>query len=289
MLKILSNSSSPAGSSPKQIADSSPVWEKDIKTFSPWHKDKQGKYFVSESLKSTTSVTVVENCCSVLDLATEIKLKKWDSLLAVSQKRGRGRRSSYWHSPPGNIYAALRLPALAGGWENIVSLFCGYCLNFSLKKKGWSTTIKWPNDILLANQKIAGILVEKKKNRLTAGIGINIINSPSPQELSGSNFFPPGQLSQEKFEAPGPLTVWYYLVKNFEKLYHELVENGTVRGFLSLLQPQLAFYNQPVRIIRKESGNPETAVFTGITREGFARFIINGSEVTLREAKILPA
>ncbi len=60
-------------------------------------------------------VIVCGPCTSSLDaahaLAAADALPEWGAVLAVSQRAGRGQLRRPWESPPGNIYAAMRLPA----------------------------------------------------------------------------------------------------------------------------------------------------------------------------------
>jgi BirA family biotin operon repressor/biotin-[acetyl-CoA-carboxylase] ligase len=293
MLKLLTRniSSIHRPLSTKQIEQLSPLWKQDIQKFGPWSPDKEENYIIASGV-SEIDITLAGECSSALDLAHYLieknELKEWDSVLAVSQWKGRGRRNNNWVSPPGNLYTALLLPELPGNWKNIVSLFIGYCLNFSLNKMGHSTAIKWPNDILLDGKKIAGILVEAKKGKTVAGIGINLAAHPPYQNLSDSHAFPPGQLLEEGQAGIGPVSLWYYLVKRFKKLYYALVEAGKVDSFIPVLQQQLAFLNEQVLVVAEESAKPRPAIFTGINHNGVARFKIDGSEVSLQEAKILP-
>ena len=47
---------------------------------------------------------------TAMHLAVSGRLAFWDSVQCVAQTAGRGQLRRAWHSPPGNIYAALRLP-----------------------------------------------------------------------------------------------------------------------------------------------------------------------------------
>jgi BirA family biotin operon repressor/biotin-[acetyl-CoA-carboxylase] ligase len=104
---------------------------------------------------------------------------------AKQQTSGRGRLGRTWISPPGeNIYATLyfTLPlgvSYIGNLGQILSLGCVE----SLEQEGLSPQIKWPNDILIAHKKLAGILCETiplyNKIGIALGIGINVDVAPS--------------------------------------------------------------------------------------------------------------
>jgi BirA family biotin operon repressor/biotin-[acetyl-CoA-carboxylase] ligase len=97
---------------------------------------------------------------------------------ADMQSQGRGRFQRHWESPDsGNLYLSVRYPfsgniADLNGFSLVVSL----SLLKALKKSGISAPIfiKWPNDLLWQERKLAGILVESIPNAIIIGIGLNI-------------------------------------------------------------------------------------------------------------------
>lgn len=103
--------------------------------------------------------------------------------IADSQTQGRGQHARPWHSPKGeNIYFSARYPfqhdlgALSG-----LSLAISVMLCTLLQEMlpGTPLSIKWPNDILCQNQKIAGILIELRSGLAIVGIGINVNMMPA--------------------------------------------------------------------------------------------------------------
>jgi len=108
--------------------------------------------------------------------------KPYTFCLAELQKDGKGRRGRRWLSPFGkNICLSVGFD-LPGGVEvlNGLSLVVGISVVRALKLLGLSTAkLKWPNDILINGEKVAGILVELQGEattgwRITAGIGLNV-------------------------------------------------------------------------------------------------------------------
>src|SRR3990172_2877602 len=108
-------------------------------------------------------------------------------ITALSQNAGRGRRNSIWVSPSGNLYATLLLtepsaPELAPQLSFVTALAlhdavaaCAPLLEPMLK-------VKWPNDLLLGQAKLAGILIEgesKPKFSVAIGIGVNCAAHPN--------------------------------------------------------------------------------------------------------------
>lgn len=103
-------------------------------------------------------------------------------VLAERQTAGRGRRGRNWVSPfAENIYYSLVLP-VTGGMRQLegLSLVVGLAVLNALREVGVSGGgLKWPNDVLVGNKKIAGILLELVGDpadvcHVVLGIGINV-------------------------------------------------------------------------------------------------------------------
>lgn len=114
-------------------------------------------------------------------------------VLAESQSAGRGRRGRTWLSPPGmNLYLSV-LKRFDGGFASLsgLSLAVGVMLVRALGELGVRTAgLKWPNDILAGNAKLAGILVELSGEysgpcAAVIGVGLNIRLPDSLHERAG--------------------------------------------------------------------------------------------------------
>ena len=111
-------------------------------------------------------------------------------IVARRQTEGRGRRGRVWDSDAGNLFATLltttrKPPAEAAQVTFIAALAVADLLDC------WAppslVTIKWPNDVILAGEKAAGVLVESGAHVsgglwLAVGIGVNLIHAPQGTE-----------------------------------------------------------------------------------------------------------
>lgn len=102
-------------------------------------------------------------------------------VLAEEQTRGRGRRERSWVSPSRlGIYASLVLrPRLPARWLPLVSLAFAVGSAAALRAAGLHQVgLKWPNDLLLGDRKLAGILTEARGDGeilgLVVGLGLNV-------------------------------------------------------------------------------------------------------------------
>jgi len=101
-------------------------------------------------------------------------------ILAETQTHGRGRYNRTWFSPKGGLYLSLVLrPLLALDSLPLHNFLCACAIAKALQNMGIKRVrLKWPNDVLIAEHKVAGILSElislgPDDNMVILGIGIN--------------------------------------------------------------------------------------------------------------------
>lgn len=108
--------------------------------------------------------------------------------VADEQTGGRGRHGRTWVSPPGNLYATL---ALTAPCDPSVSPELGFVAGLALHRAVAAATgfkrpelaLKWPNDLLLGEAKVAGLLLEGLHSHghfaVLIGFGVNIVSAPA--------------------------------------------------------------------------------------------------------------
>ncbi|MGC8657720.1 MAG: biotin--[acetyl-CoA-carboxylase] ligase [Desulfomonilaceae bacterium] len=119
------------------------------------------------------------------------------AIMAINQTNGRGRSGAEWHSPPGKnvaLSAIVRL-SLDVSCAPLIGLLASISVATLVENlcNPLKAYLKWPNDVLIQNRKIAGILpeariVENNLEFIILGIGININSSPAdfPEHLKDS-------------------------------------------------------------------------------------------------------
>ena len=112
-------------------------------------------------------------------------------VISEEQTAGRGRQGKQWYSPDsGNIYMTIKFKDKN---DAPLSLIIGLLISESMdyvSGKKINAGLKWPNDLLINNKKICGILVESEiinnEIEFIVGIGINysclLYTSPSPRD-----------------------------------------------------------------------------------------------------------
>ncbi|MCF4164580.1 biotin--[acetyl-CoA-carboxylase] ligase [Zavarzinia compransoris] len=109
-------------------------------------------------------------------------------VVAERQNAGRGRRGRAWVSEGGNLFFSVLLRPVAGPARAAELAFAtGLALHDALAEAtgaGDRFRLKWPNDMLLDNEKMSGMLLESATGRdgalefLVIGVGVNLASYP---------------------------------------------------------------------------------------------------------------
>jgi BirA family biotin operon repressor/biotin-[acetyl-CoA-carboxylase] ligase len=130
--------------------------------------------------------TVAETGSTSADLlarhADGVTLREGHWLVADRQLAGRGRQGRSWLDGPGNFMGStvVRLlpqdPAPASlSFVAALALYEAVLPNIAAAR---SLQLKWPNDLLLEGEKLAGILLERAGDLAVIGIGVNLAWAP---------------------------------------------------------------------------------------------------------------
>ena len=113
---------------------------------------------------------------------TNISNENGTVILADEQYDGKGRGNKKWISPKGGLWMSLIIkPKIELNKINILSIIAAISVCEIINEiSNLETRIKWPNDIIIDNKKIAGIIIDSSINKnnieyIVIGIGINIV------------------------------------------------------------------------------------------------------------------
>jgi BirA family biotin operon repressor/biotin-[acetyl-CoA-carboxylase] ligase len=99
------------------------------------------------------------------------RLPVGSAVVADHQTSGRGRLGRAWDSPPGaSLLASFVLP-----FRDLALFAAGVA---AARACGPEVRLKWPNDLYVEGQKLAGLLAERHGDRCVVGIGINLSWAP---------------------------------------------------------------------------------------------------------------
>ena len=110
-------------------------------------------------------------------------------IIAKRQSKGKGRNGSSWSSGAGNFSGSVILfPSVERSYFHLYGFFVGVALYNTIKKivkDGIDIRLKWPNDLMIENGKVAGILLENVQIPngdgigVIVGVGVNLNSAPN--------------------------------------------------------------------------------------------------------------
>jgi len=148
-------------------------------------------------------------------------------VIADVQTKGRGRKNRSWVSPYGGLWFSVILyPDIIPKRGMAITMAASISVSQAIKDiTGLKTKIKWPNDVLLNDKKVCGILTElnadiKKIKNAIVGIGINVNNKVDEElkEIATS-------LKQEFGSEVTSLRLLGLTLENFDNNYEKLKIN----------------------------------------------------------------
>lgn len=175
-----------------------------------------------------------DSISSTNDIAKEWALKKEKEGLVIigeEQLKGRGRRGRNWESPKGTgIWMSILLrPDISPKDGPKFTLLSAVAVTKAIKEvTGIEGKIKWPNDIIINNKKVCGILTEMNAeidfiNYVIIGIGINVNGAREdfPKEVQHRAI----SLSQVKGELVSRKEIVRKILENIENYYLEFIQS----------------------------------------------------------------
>ena len=161
-------------------------------------KEKVNEFIKTEIVGKDVIVfdTVSSTNTKLAELASQ-KHNEGTVLLSDSQTGGKGRMGREWFSPGGvNIYMSVLFePEIQPSYSPVFTFIASLAIVETLKYFDFEPKIKWPNDVLINQKKVSGVLTEMKSTGdkldfIVVGIGLNInitkeiIKTALPDEVS---------------------------------------------------------------------------------------------------------
>jgi len=201
-----------------------------------------------------------ETLDSTNDKAKELASKPGlDGAVVISEEQttGKGRMGRHWTSPKhkGIWMSIILKPDLEPAVVPRITHISAASVVSALKELGIDALVKWPNDIILNNKKICGILTEmsgeiNKIAYIVVGIGINanLSKEDIPSEISekaSSLFVETGSEADRKLIAAKVLN-------KFEVLYNNFLNTGSIEDSIKICRESSILIGRDVRIIHRQ-------------------------------------
>jgi BirA family biotin operon repressor/biotin-[acetyl-CoA-carboxylase] ligase len=136
-------------------------------------------------------IRIVESTGSTnTDLIADTGFIEGDWLVALEQSAGKGRQGRQWVSAEGNFFGSSLVGLRkADPPAQTLSMVAALALADAIDAAtpGRNVMLKWPNDVLLDNKKVAGILLERSGDRVAVGFGMNLASAPSLDNREASD------------------------------------------------------------------------------------------------------
>ena len=138
-------------------------------------------------------------------MLSDLQAVEGDWLIARRQFAGKGRQGRPWQSIEGNFLGSTIVEVGARDpLAPALTLVAGLALieAVDVAAPGAKLSLKWPNDLMLGDAKLAGILLERSGDRVVAGFGVNLAGAP---EIAGRKTAALGPIAEIAPEAFAPL------------------------------------------------------------------------------------
>jgi BirA family biotin operon repressor/biotin-[acetyl-CoA-carboxylase] ligase len=207
-------------------------------------------------------------------------------VIADCQTGGKGRSGRVWHSAPGTgIYLSMLIqPNLSPEQLPIVTLMAGLATAIAVNEFiPQPAQLKWPNDLLLNNKKIAGVLCEYHATKIPVviiGIGINVNHTHFPLEIKDIAT----SLKLESGIETNRTTLIKQLVTQLDFQYSELKKNR-VQALIDNWTCHSNLFGKPISINKGE----QSITGKAIRLDPLGRLVIldeSGKEIVLDSGEV---
>ncbi len=152
------------------------------------------------------------------------------AVIADEQTEGQGRMGRVWLSPEGSIAMSLILYPEIVYLPSLIMVASLAVVHSIELVTGLEPQVKWPNDVLIGDKKVCGILIESKVrgnmvDYSIVGIGVNVNLTPSDL---GEFPLPATTLSEELGRVVSRLDLVRQLLVEMDRLYLSLLAGGSV-------------------------------------------------------------
>ena len=206
-------------------------------------------------------------------------------VLTDKQTAGKGRRQNKWVSTPGKsltfsfiLHSKLELekmgllPLLMG-----ISIVKGITAATAIQ-----TGLKWPNDIMLKDKKMGGILIESKQSqnglKVVVGVGLNI--NESSQDIPSILRDNAISLAMFSGQIHSREQILSTILNEFEALYNNQMD------FIISLWTDYCIHQDQAVSFHSEKGKQQ-GIFQGISSLGHAEILINGETQTFPSGVVI--
>lgn len=189
-------------------------------------------------------------------------------IISEIQESASGRFKRVWSSPKGGIWFSMILrPNIVPTECTKVTQITAAAIYKSFLKFGLNVNIKWPNDIVLNDKKLCGILTELKcdletVDYLVVGIGLNVNIESFDEDISTIAT----SLKIEFNKEFNRTEIISSFLNTFEELYNQFVSNGDISETISICRNHSNLFGKKAKLIT--CNNEEEVTCLRLSDEG---------------------
>lgn len=197
-------------------------------------------------------------------------------ILADRQDKGEGRGDRKWESPTGGLYMSWLRSGMSSETIAQLPMLAATAAYDAITRIGVTDIrIKWPNDILVGEHKLAGILVFARHgdtNWVTVGLGVNLETAPALEDTGG---LPATSIAD--LLGSGDAKTWRHdlactFIDQLDSLMKE--PSSAIERWRNLLMQRPG----DAVSVRLASGKVVSGTLVELTKEGFLKILENGEE-----------
>jgi BirA family biotin operon repressor/biotin-[acetyl-CoA-carboxylase] ligase len=203
-------------------------------------------------------------------------------IIAGRQLSGKGRSGRIWESlSHGNLYVSFVLPPIDVNKLLPLNIVTGFAVADSLNDI-LNVKLKWPNDLVIKNKKLGGILLEtkftgNKLEKIVVGIGINVNQTSFDNNLSGiatSIYAETGKFFEVADIACKVIKSFEYVFENFLKNNIDIVEKWC--NYTNNLNKKISVHINNVKKFFIEAGITDSGELIVLDENGEKKVILLG-------------
>ncbi len=206
-------------------------------------------------------------------------------VIAGSQDQGHGRADRTWISPPGGLYLSVIVAGLESQIISRLPMVAAAAAHEAVSRLGVEDlVIKWPNDLLVDDRKLAGLLVHARHGTttwVTIGIGINLDHAPVLESSDPTNAISVADLVPE-----GDFWSWA------ETIVAALGEGLRVgmtdtEAHITRWREYLRHRPGDTMVVRRGDGSRIRGLFSGLNDDGHLRLDVDGEEQIISTGDVI--
>ena len=192
-------------------------------------------------------------------------LPAWTAVRADRQTNGRGRFQRTWISDLGGLWLSAVVPVSKDPlMRRALPLATGLAICNALRELGVSELrLRWPNDVLVNNRKLAGLLIDQFVPGLAVvGIGLNVSNEPEKLDANLTNTT--ARLADLVAKPPKLRQLAALILRHLRIVLTDLERNGAAALFARVNE----LWAAPRRVELDLDSVARTGLFTGVDEAG---------------------